>query len=289
MSIENPFSSPPQEQAQETPHEKHQIQDVPLDVVQEFSKRVETITSGKAEKPTVERAREIKAMIEETAEIFDNANIRYVLDGALNISLYEDEFFRDHRDIDVSVFSEDIPKLAKVLEQKGYALFRFPKDVNEVIKEKGVVRHELLDPEKIDPKKVSRERLLFLRVNENLEVDTKNYAWFDVHALDRNESGDIVQLNGTVLPQSKYTEAPSYSTESGKELRLSHPAILAYHKLKSGREHPDFDDLVVLKKHLSGSDFVEISGWLQQDEEKGWDEDKPKIAKAREWLEKLKK
>lgn len=289
MSIENPFSSPPQEQAPENPHKKHQTQDVPLDVVQEFSKRVETITGGKAEKPTEERVLEIKAMIEETATIFDEADIRYVLDGALNISLYEDEFFRDHRDVDVSVFSEDIPKLAKILEQKGYALFRFPKDVNEVIKEKGVVRHELLDPEKIDPRNISRERLLFLRVNENLEIDTENYAWFDVHALDTNENGDIVQLNGTILPQSKYTEAVSYTTESGKELRLSHPAILAYHKLKSGREHPDFDDLVVLKKHLSESDFAEIAKWLQQDEEKGWDEDKPKVAKAKEWLEKLKK
>jgi hypothetical protein len=289
MSIENPFSSPPQEQAQENPHRKHEIQDVSLDVVQEFSKRVETITGGKAEKPTEERAREIKAMLEETAKIFDDANIRYVLDGALNISLYEGDFFRDHRDVDVSVFSEDISKLAKILEQKGYALFRFPKDVNEVIKEKGVVRHELLDPEKIDPRKISRERLLFLRVNGKLEIDTENYAWFDVHALDTNENGDIVQLNGTILPQLKYAEAPSYTMENGKELKLSHPAILAYHKLKSGREHPDFDDLIVLKKHLSELDFAEIAEWLQQDEEKGWDEDKSKVARAKDWLEKLKK
>lgn len=279
MSFEKPIS--------ENLHEKNRIQDIPFNVIQKFTERVQKITGGKAEKPTPEREEEINQMIDEVASIFDKANIEYTIDGALNISLYENSFLRDHRDIDVSVFSKDIPKLARVLEKNGYALFRFPKNSDGFIK-KGVVRHELLDTEKIDVKTISREHPLFLRVNKDLKIDVDNYSWFDIHALDTNENGDVIMPNGTIIPKEKYKKRKTYTTKSGKELRLSHPAILAYHKLLSGRDHPDFDDLVALKEHLSESDFSDIENWLQQDENSGWDECKPKVKKAWGWLEKLK-
>lgn len=226
--------------------------------------------------------------LDEFAQIFDEAGVHYVLDGALNISLYGRKFFREHRDIDFSVFSNDIPKLVEALENKGYALFKFPKNVNERLAE-GVLVHELMRPNKVDLSKISREHIFFLKVKDNFEIDTENYECFDIHALDQNENGDIVRLNGTVIPKEFYLDNPKYETSSGKQMQLSHPVILAYFKLLEGRNH-DLNDLEYALKEgfISKKDFSKTADILKQDEQNSWDEEKPKIKKAQEWLSRQK-
>jgi len=148
-----------------------------------------------------------------------------------------------------------------------------------------VLPHELIRPDEIDISKISREHIFFLRVKDNFEIDTDNYTCFDIHALDQNENGDIVRLNGTVIPKEYYENTPEYTTDSGKKLRLCHPTILAYHKLLEGREHDLADVEYMMKENmLSKENFLELDGLFSQDEEKNWEEDKPKIQKAKKWL-----
>lgn len=260
------------------------IQEIKVDQIKEFVDRIQRVRGLSEEKPTPEREKMILEKLDEFARIFDDAGINYVLDGALNISLYGQKFFREHRDIDFSVFSKDMPKLAEALEASGYALFKFPKNTDERLKE-GVLPHELMRPDEIDISKIARERTFFLKVKENFEIDTKNYECFDIHALDQNENGDIVRLNGTVIPKELYADNPKYETVSGKQIQLSHPVILVYFKFLEGRDH-DLNDLEYALKEgfVSKEDLQKASNLLKQDEEKSWDEEKPKIEKAQKWL-----
>ena len=276
--MKNPYETPTEEKINRT-------QEIPLEKLGKFTEQIQRAKSTKREKPSEERIGEIKNELEEAADLFQSADVPYIVDGALNISLYKGNFFREHRDIDFGVFSKDIPKLAHALERKGYALFRFPKDVDEKLKEKMVLPHELIRPDEIDISKISREHIFFLRVKDNFEIDTDNYTCFDIHALDQNENGDIVRLNGTVIPKEYYENTPEYTTDSGKKLRLCHPTILAYHKLLEGREHDLADVEYMMKENmLSKENFLELDGLFSQDEEKNWEEDKPKIQKAKKWL-----
>lgn len=272
-------------QLEEAKNQVNRIQEIPLDEIKNFTARIQQVRSAIHENPSEERVREIKKKLEEIAQIFQDSNIHYVVDGALNIPLYNGNFFRDHRDIDFGVFSEDIPKLAQILEQKGYALFRFPKDTDEKVKKDNILIHELVRPDKIDISRVPHDHIFFLKVKKNFEIDADNYECFDIHPIDRNENGDIVRLNGSVIPQKYYLTAPKYKTESGKELQLCHPVILAYNKLLQGRDHDLADVEYMLKEGiLSSENIKEIDALLAQDEEKNWYEEKPKIKKARQWL-----
>jgi hypothetical protein len=261
------------------------IQEISLEGLRGFTERVQAVKSVEQKKPSEARIKEIKNNLEEIANIFQDAQVHYVIDGALNISLYGNEFFREHRDIDLGVFSADLPKLATTLEKKGYAIFKFPKNVNERLERDGMLVHELIRPDDIDVAKISRDRLMFLRVNDNLEIDIGNYEVFDIHALDQNENGDIVRLNGTVIPQEYYLNAPKYKTDSEKYLPLCHPIVLAYQKLLEGRDHDLADIEYMLEKGmLTKEDFSKIDDLLAQDEKSSWDAYKPKIKKAREWI-----
>lgn len=276
--------SQPEEDMESEGMRKARIQEVKTDRIKEFTDRIERVRGVSGEIPTSEREKIILEKLDEFAQIFDEAGIHYVLDGALNISLYERNFFREHRDIDFSIFSKDIPKLVRTLESKGYALFKFPKNVNEKIAG-GVLVHELIRPDEVDVSKIAREHIFFLKVGKNFEIDEENYECFDIHALDQDENGDIVRLNNTVIPKEFYLNNPQYKTISGKQIQLSHPAIFAYHKLLEGREH-DFSDLEYALKNgfVSKSDLGKVVDFLKQDEQNGWDEEKPKIKKAQEWL-----
>jgi hypothetical protein len=272
------------EQAKPENLSEPRIQEIRIDRIQEFVDRIQRVRGLSEEKPTPEREKMILGRLDEFARVFDDAGIHYVLDGALNISLYGKKFFREHRDIDFSVFSKDVPKLAQALESNGYALFKFPKNADERLKE-GVLPHELIRPDEIDISKISRERLFFLKVKDNFQIDTENYECFDIHALAQNENGDVVRPNGTVIPKELYADNPKYETASGRKIQLSHPVILAYFKLLEGRDH-DLNDLeyAIEQDFVSQEDLVGASDLLKQDAEKGWDGEKPKIKKAQEWL-----
>ena len=276
--MKNPYETPTEEKINRT-------QEIPLEKLGKFTEQIQRAKSTKREKPSEERIGEIKNELEEAADLFQSADVPYIIDGALNISLYKGKFFREHRDIDFGVFSKDIPKLARALEQRGYALFRFPEDVDERLKVKKALPHELIRPDEVDVSTISREHIFFLRVKDDFEIDTENYTCFDIHALDQNVDGDIVRLSGTVIPKEYYMNTLEYTTDSGKKLRLCHPAILVYHKLLEGREHDLADIKYMIKENmLSKENFAEIEGLLAQDEEKNWDEDRPKIQKAKKWI-----
>jgi hypothetical protein len=264
--------------------ETNKIQEIKLNQIKEFVEKVQRVKGISEQKPTPEREKVILEKLDEFAGIFEDAGIHYVLDGALNISLYGKKFFREHRDFDFSVFAQDMPKLAQTMEANGYALFKFTKETDDKLKD-GILLHELIRPNEIDISIISRNRTFFLKVKDDLEIDADNYESYDIHALDQNENGDVVRLNGTVIPKEYYLNNPKYETKSGKQMQLSHPVILTYYKLLEGRKH-DLNDLeyALEKGFVSKDDLLRASQLLKQDEEKGWDEEKPKILKAQEWL-----
>jgi hypothetical protein len=53
------------------------------------------------------------------------------IDGGINMSGYEHDYVRDHKDIDISVPEQGIPDLIKLLEKKNSKLFiRIPEKIS---------------------------------------------------------------------------------------------------------------------------------------------------------------
>lgn len=261
------------------------IQKISIEKINEFVQTILGIRRMEEGKPSPERIDQIKKTLESVTSIMNQSGVEYQLDGALNISLYKDEFYRDHRDVDFSIFSKDLIKLIETFEINGYALFKLPKGTDEEVNKNGILTHELLRSNDIEIKNVSRQLLFFVKVNEKFEIDTQNYYPIDIHCLDQNASGDIVRPNGHTIPKKYWENKPEHIFESGEKLSLNNPLILAYNKLIQGRQHDlkDVEHMIEIQM-LTRKDLLEIDKLLQEDENKLWQEGKEIIKISRDWL-----
>ena len=90
---------------------------------------------GERRKASVEEKKSMDKNLEKLADIFEGSNIHWQLDGALNISLMNNnEYIGVHKDVDVTIDPDDLGKLEKQLFEKNYGLFlssRHEEDINK--------------------------------------------------------------------------------------------------------------------------------------------------------------
>lgn len=208
---------------------------------------------GEYKEPTPEQKEKFKKRIERVSEVFEGADFRWRLDGASNISLYGDKLIRDHNDLDIGIFQEDLVKLDELLSKQGFGIFvnfeeggrRLMRRVT--IKELLTLNERDLSICKIDPSgKIQKET-------------TEPFNFVDLHVEKRDIEGSIVSN----LPKF-FFDPIKKKLPNGKEINLSQPVLVAYHKLHSNRPH-DLVDLQKLKSHLQKKDFSMLRESLEKE------------------------
>ena len=94
--MKNPYETPTEEKINRT-------QEIPLEKLGKFTEQIQRAKSTKREKPSEERIGEIKNELEEAADLFQSADVPYIVDGALNIS-YTKGIFSENIEILISAF-----------------------------------------------------------------------------------------------------------------------------------------------------------------------------------------
>lgn len=265
--IQPPSQGIERKQEKEKKQEKEERKEVPVvqleDVEErpffgEFTGADLEETTHEFRKPTVEEEKWFKERVKRISEIFENADFLWYLDGAINISLYGDKQIRAHKDIDISVFREDLDKVEKLLRKEGFAIFiNFEKNSKKFMKKVTVEELTTLDnPDlsicKVDPDgKIQKE-----------SADPFNFTDLHVHRRDA-EGNTIISYNEVTLPK-EYFEPIKKELPNGKKINLSQPAIVAYHKLHSDRPH-DFKDLEKLRPYLQEKDFTMLRESLKRE------------------------
>ncbi len=204
--------------------------------------------AGGYKKPTPEQKEKFEKRIERVSEIFENANFQWYLDGAPNISLYGDKQIRGHKDLDVSIFKEDLSKLDSLLSGHGFGIFvNFEKNGKRLMKK--VTTEELLTLEKPD--------LSICKVDSSGKIQKKtsdSFNFVDLHIHSKDAEGNtVISYNGAALPK-EFFEPVKKVLPNGKKINLSQPAVVAYHKLHSDRPY-DLTDLQRLRPNLQEKDF----------------------------------
>ncbi len=153
---------------------------------------------GKYKEPTVEQKQRFEKGIETMSEVFENADFQWYIDGGANITLYSGQQKREHKDLDVSIFKEDLDKLKELLKNKGFEI-------------------------------VKTDHFLIRKIGNQ---DAQNiFNDVDLHIHDRDEDGNlIINYTGAKFPK-EYIEPTKHKLSNGKEINLSHPALIVYHKL----------------------------------------------------------
>lgn len=216
---------------------------------------------GEYKEPTPEQKERFEKRIERVSEIFENADFQWYLDGAANISLYRDKLIRDHKDLDMSVFQEDLTKLDELLAGQGFGIFVNYNENGKRLMRK-VTAEELTTLEKPDLS------ICIIGSAGKIQRETEDpFNFVDLHVHSKDVEGNaVIFYNGATLPK-EFFEPVKKELPNGKEINLSQPAIVAYHKLHSNRPY-DLTDLQRLRPNLQERDFQMLRESLEREIEK---------------------
>lgn len=232
---------------------------------------------GEYKEPTPEQKEKIERRLERLSEVFEDADFPWYLDGAINISLYRDKLMRDHKDLDISVFKEDLSKLNELFEKQGFGIFvNFEQEGKRLMRKVSVEELATLDEPDLSICKVS--------AGGKIEKDTgEPFNFVDLHVHGRDEEGNVViNYTGTKLPK-EFCEPIKKELPNGKEINLSQPAIVAYHKLHADRPY-DLTDLQKLRPHLQERDFSMLREALEREIEETENKMRERLQEAWEFL-----
>ncbi len=208
--------------------------------------------------PTPEEKARMDANLIKLGKVFEGSDVKWCVDGALNISLTRGEYIGIHKDVDISIEQGELGKADGQLERNGYGLFLSyaKKNPKEQIMER-VGAQEVTDE--------LSEYLMIAAIDEQGKIrEGEILNFIDVHLVRRNESGNPTGWGGVELPL-KWFEAQPVQFQD-QEIHLSHPAKVAYFKLHGGRNY-DQTDLKALAETgvLSIEDVDEIQQTFEQE------------------------
>jgi len=213
---------------------------------------------GEYTEPTPEQRKKFQKRNERMSEIFEGADFQWFLDGAVNISLYRDNQMRDHKDLDMSVFNEDSEKLVKLLSRQGFGIF-----VNYDENGKRLMRRATIE----ELSAFGKLDLSICKVGANGKIERETadpFNFVDLHVHGKDVEGNtVINYSGAILPK-EYFDPVKKGLPNGKEINLSQPAIVAYHKLHSNRKY-DLTDLQRLRPNLQERDFAMLRDVLEKE------------------------
>lgn len=231
--------------------------------------------AGKYAEPSPERKAEIERRLDQLGDIMDGASFDYHLDGAINVSLLQKKFIRDHKDVDISVADDDLQALDEQIKKKGYVIVYADRD-------KYTETHRCL--EVVSAKEIAERKLGELQIAKvdkqgKIKDDYAELNFIDLHVPHRTDNGDIIiGGSGVSLPAKYFQRIEKYHTQGGHEIPVSHPVVIAYHKVESGRDY-DFQDISHLRDYLTDEDKKFLVGIFEQEPERKVQQYLPMIKK----------
>lgn len=220
------------------------------------------IETAERRQPTDEERRNMDQDMADLSQMTVGSDTRWSIDGARNISLMRGDYIGVHKDVDISIEAEDLSKLDASLAKDGYGLFiSYPKDaanphgqkIIERMGASGLARHEGGDA-------------VIMAIESNGKLrETKGLNAIDVHVVKRDAEGHPVGPEGNnTLPDKWYEPQPT--SYQGHELNISHPAKVAYFKLRQDRPY-DLMDLkpLVESGKLTDEDIQDVEEAVEND------------------------
>jgi len=209
--------------------------------------------------PTPEERESMDSNISKLGKIFEGSDVRWQLDGALNISLMKGEYIGVHKDVDLSIEANDLEKLDDQLGRNGYGLFlstEHPTNETKRQMERVSARQFREAPE---------AHLMIAAIDEQGKIkENEKLNYIDVHLVKRDADKNPLGYGEVKLPAKWYE--PNTKSYQGAEINLSHPAKVAYFKIHWTRPF-DATDLRMLTEigNLTIEDVDEISQVFEQE------------------------
>ena len=209
--------------------------------------------------PTESEKLEMDKKLIDLGKLFAGSDVRWQLDGALNISLMKGEYIGLHKDVDLTIEPADLEKLDEHLFKRGYGLFL-------TLRTPGKPGKRIL--KRMSPREVNtlpENGYVLCAVDAIGKIKPAKLSSVDVHFIQKNEAGEPTGFSkNIVLPKEWYDPQPV--NFQGQEINLSHPAKVIYFKLYATRPYDMTDVMDLLKTgKVTSSDVETVSNILEEE------------------------
>lgn len=172
------------------------------------------------------------ANLKKLGTMMEDFDVNWMIDGALNISIPQEEYVGFHKDIDVSFEGNELKDVEKDLLQKGYGFFHSYRQSGKGGKK--VMERVSADTYKNE---IEGKKRIIAAIDKDGKIkDNVPLNFFEAHVIKRDADGAPLGKGGTKLPE-KWLK-PREVEFQGVKLNLSHPARVAYYKLHSQLSAP---------------------------------------------------
>jgi uncharacterized protein (UPF0179 family) len=186
-------------------------------------------------RPSPEVVKTMNRGLEELGQAFEESDLNWHLDGALNISLMNgagenpEKYIGEHKDVDISVEKDELEALEAQLLKNGYGLF--------LSRTEGKTKSKIMRRVSFrDFTESDAEHMLIAAIDENGKIRRdKALNFVDVHIIQRDEDGKPLGVSGTPIPE-KWVQ-PQPLEFHGRQINISHPGKVLYYKLHQGRNY----------------------------------------------------
>lgn len=225
--------------------------------------------SPERKQPTAEDRRRMDQDMADLSRMTAGSDARWSIDGARNISLMNGDYIGVHKDVDISIDKDDLAKLDASLSRAGYGLFMGSrKDSDDPLSPKILER---MGAAELAGDNTGRD-VSIMAIDEKGKLrEVTGLNSVDVHIVRRDAEGYPIGPGGNRLPKEWFE--PQKMKYQGHELNISHPANVAYFKLRQGRPYTAEDrpydsldlKLMIDSGSLSGENIEDVAQVYEQE------------------------
>lgn len=187
-----------------------------------------------------EQKTELNKELASVMDFFAAAGIETYIAGGTGIDLLDEEWNRDHQDLDVAIMGSNRQKFFDVATREGYLIT----DPDR----RSLSQEEIVSPE-------THNAFLF-RSNE------QGFTQFEVIFLNETPTGDVALTKRAAALRTTYAQAPKVNV-AGREITLQPPDVILFHKLTDGRRK-DFRDAKKVWDTLQDEQCERVVDYLEK-------------------------
>jgi hypothetical protein len=173
--------------------------------------------------------------------------VAWQLEGGMAVSLHVGQFLRQHGDVDVAVFADQLDKFESCLAEKSYRLFSrnwfhpleyAPFDLVRVTSADEIQSHRRV------------KRMTAIKVDPSGRVDEQESLLprFDVHVHCLGSDYVYLDIDRIPFPQDLFFTTGSFETDNGGRIVVASLALMYFYKLQGRRPRHRFD-LELIEHH----------------------------------------
>ena len=181
----------------------------------------------------------IRAELEKLNHLFTGINCPVFLVGGVGLAVRTGHFYRNHKDFDLAIFSEDFEDLSVYLQSKGYQTVqrrfttKISKDLNvDIYKRIPTIREQTQARSKIITKILYMNRARFFRIRSRLDM-------MDLLLFEKTNQGVIAVGYETNIPWKDFYPLEKLSEDS--MINLPNINYKKYFKPKTDRQLDDLE------------------------------------------------